>query len=180
MLGFGGAGRAILSFLLRDFKKKHQIQIFNRSPVNLKDAKKGDVSICSLNEIHKTTPILIPLHPRTKLKIKELGIKLNVNIIEPVGYFDMMELLKKCELVLTDSGGLQKEAYFFKKNCVTMRNETEWVELIENKVNIIVGSEKDKIVSGVKKMLKQQSDFTIDLYGNGNACKVITSEITTK
>ena len=147
---------------------------------NTDNEKKLKSIICSLNEIHKTTPILIPLHPRTKLKIKELGIKLNVNIIEPVGYFDMMELLKKCELVLTDSGGLQKEAYFFKKNCVTMRNETEWVELIENKVNIIVGSKKDKIVSGVKQMLKQESDFTMDLYGNGNACEVITKEITKK
>ncbi len=134
----------------------------------------------SLNEIHKTTPIVLPLHPRTKLKIQELGLNLNVNIIDPVGYFDMMELLKKCALVLTDSGGLQKEAYFFKKNCVTMRDETEWVELIEKKVNIIVGSEKDKIVNGVNLMLNQKSDFTSDLYGNGNACNIIVKEISNK
>ena len=74
--------------------------------------------VASLNEIHKNIPVVIPLHPRTKLKIKELGVKLNVKVINPVGYFDMMELLKNCSLVMTDSGGLQKEAYFFKKNCV--------------------------------------------------------------
>ena len=132
----------------------------------------------SLNEIHETTPIVLPLHPRTKLKMQELGIKLNVKIIDPVGYFDMMELLKKCTLVLTDSGGLQKEAYFFKKNCVTMRDETEWVELLENRVNVIVGSEKDKIINGVNLMLNQKSDFKIDLYGNGNACDIIVKEIS--
>ncbi len=136
--------------------------------------------VSSLNEIHKNNPIILPLHPRTKLKIKELGIKLNVNTIDPVGYFDMIELLKNCDLVLTDSGGLQKEAYFFKKNCVTMRDETEWVELIENKVNIIVGSEKKKMVNGVEQMLAQKSNFTTDLYGNGNACDMIVKEISKK
>ena len=147
---------------------------------NTDNERKLKSIVSSLNEIHKTTPIILPLHPRTKLKIKELGIELNVNIVEPVGYFDMMELLKNCELVLTDSGGLQKEAYFFKKNCVTMRNETEWVELTENKVNIIVGSEKDKIVKGVQQMLAQKRDFSTNHYGIGNACEIIVKEISQK
>ncbi len=131
----------------------------------------------ALNETHKTTPVVLPLHPRTKNKIESLGIKLDVNLIDPVGYFDMIELLKNCSLVMTDSGGLQKEAYFFKKNCVTMRDQTEWVELIENGVNVLVGADKKKIIDGVANMLVVTSDFSVDLYGNGLACENIVSEI---
>ena len=89
----------------------------------------------------------------------------------------MIELLKKCTLVMTDSGGLQKEAFFFKKNCVTMREQTEWVELVENKVNVLVGSDTKKIIAGVEQMLEQQADFTIDLYGKGKACENIIQEL---
>ena len=78
---------------------------------------------------------------------------------------------------MTDSGGLQKEAFFFKKNCVTMRDQTEWVELIENKVNILVGADKERIVSGTTQMLNKESDFHIDLYGNGRACENIAENL---
>ena len=121
--------------------------------------------------------MVLPLHPRTKGKIEALGIDLKVKLIEPVGYFDMIELLKKCSLVMTDSGGLQKEAFFFKKNCVTMRDQTEWVELIENNVNVLVGSNGNKIKAEIERMLSQQSNFNIDLYGNGNACKNIVTNL---
>ena len=78
---------------------------------------------------------------------------------------------------MTDSGGLQKEAFFFKKNCITMRDQTEWVELIENEVNILVGADKEKIIDGVNDMINKNSDFTIDLYGNGKACENITNTL---
>jgi UDP-GlcNAc3NAcA epimerase len=131
----------------------------------------------ALNETHKTTPIVLPLHPRTKGKIESLDLKLEVHLIDPVGYFDMIELLKNCSLVMTDSGGLQKEAYFFKKNCVTMRDQTEWVELLENNVNILVGADKQNILIGVDSMLNKQSNFDLDLYGNGKACENIVNEM---
>ena len=133
--------------------------------------------ISALNKINKETPIILPLHPRTKNKILGLNIELNFKTIDPVGYFDMIELLKKCALVITDSGGLQKEAYFFKKNCVTMRDQTEWIELLENKVNILVGADENKIINGVKEMLSRNSNFEIDLYGNGKACDIIAEEL---
>ena len=133
--------------------------------------------INALNTINKTVPVVLPLHPRTKGKIADLGLKMEFNTITPVGYFDMIELLKKCTLVMTDSGGLQKEAFFFKKNCVTMREQTEWVELVENKVNVLVGSDTQKIIQGVEQMLEQQADFTIDLYGSGKACENIIQEL---
>jgi UDP-GlcNAc3NAcA epimerase len=131
----------------------------------------------ALNEIHKTTPIVLPLHPRTKGKIENLGIELKVKLIDPVGYFDMIELLKKCSLVMTDSGGLQKEAFFFKKNCVTIRDQTEWIELLENDVNILAEAKKESIVNSVNLMLNKKSDFSVDLYGKGLACKNIVNEI---
>lgn len=133
--------------------------------------------INALNTINKTIPVVLPLHPRTKGKIADLGLKMEFNTIAPVGYFDMIELLKKCTLVMTDSGGLQKEAFFFKKNCVTMREQTEWVELVENKVNVLVGSDTQKIIQGVEQMLQNQADFTIDLYGSGKACENIVLQL---
>ncbi len=132
----------------------------------------------ALNEINLTTPVVLPLHPRTKKIILGLGLTLNFKTIDPVGYFDMIELLKKCSLVMTDSGGLQKEAYFFKKNCVTLRDQTEWVELIENGVNVLVGADKNSIIKETKTMLAKSSNFSIDLYGSGKACERIAMELT--
>lgn len=133
--------------------------------------------ITAINEISKTIPVVLPLHPRTKKIIETNGLTLNAKVIAPVGYFDMIELLKNCSLVMTDSGGLQKEAYFFKKNCVTMRDQTEWVELVENQVNVLVGADESKIVEAVNKMLDTKSNFTIDLYGNGEATRRIAKDI---
>lgn len=144
---------------------------------NTDDPKRLTEIVEALNEIHETTPVVLPLHPRTKGKIEALAIDLKVKLIDPVGYFDMIELLKKCALVMTDSGGLQKEAFFFKKNCVTMRDQTEWVELIENNVNVLVGANGEKIKEEANRMLSQQSNFEINLYGNGNACENIVNEI---
>jgi UDP-GlcNAc3NAcA epimerase len=128
----------------------------------------------ALNEIHENIcPIVLPLHPRTKAKLAKFELNLNVTLIEPVGYFDMIELIKNSSLVMTDSGGLQKEAFFFEKNCVTIRDQTEWVELIKSGVNVLVGASKSKIIEQSKIMLNQKSNFSTDLYGNGNACNNI-------
>lgn len=130
----------------------------------------------ALNEIHSTIcPIVLPLHPRTRAKLKDHDLKLNVTLIDPVGYFDMIELIKNSSLVMTDSGGLQKEAFFFEKNCVTMRDQTEWVELIEVGVNVLVGADSAEIKKEAERMLTKSSDFTIDLYGKGMACQNIVN-----
>lgn len=133
--------------------------------------------IKALNKIHETTPILLPLHPRTKNKIEALDIELKVKTIDPVGYFDMIELLKNTSLVVTDSGGLQKEAFFFKKNCVTLRDETEWVELIDHEVNVLSKPIEEEIINNIEQMLIKNSNFDINLYGNGEACQLICEEI---
>lgn len=135
-------------------------------------------SICNaLNEISKTYQVVLPLHPRTKKLLEKTGLKLNFQTIEPVGYFDMLSLLENTEVVLTDSGGLQKEAYFFKKPCITMRDQTEWVELLEAGVNVLTGSNGNKIMEAVWEMKQKKLSFDQLLYGNGNAAAVIAEDL---
>lgn len=135
--------------------------------------------IMALNIISDTYRVVVPIHPRTKKIIEKYNLAISFDIIEPVGYFDMIELLKHCKLVLTDSGGLQKEAFFFKKYCVTLRDETEWVELVESGYNYLAGSDCDRIVSLCGTAIEKKSNFTDTLYGDGDAsykiCQAITS-----
>lgn len=131
----------------------------------------------ALNSLHETTRIVMPLHPRTKKMLEHHGLTLKLDLIDPVGYFDMIELLKNCSLVMTDSGGLQKEAYFFSKNCVTLRDETEWIELVENGFNVLAGANRDIIVSSANEMMNKESDFSMNLYGKGNAGELIVEEL---
>jgi UDP-GlcNAc3NAcA epimerase len=90
-------------------------------------------------------PIIFPIHPRTRNVIKELCIKLPENVISlnPVGYYEMLYLLKSCLFVITDSGGLQKEAFFAKKKCFTLREQTEWVETLSNNWNTLLNPSSD-------------------------------------
>ncbi|MFJ7009510.1 non-hydrolyzing UDP-N-acetylglucosamine 2-epimerase [Pseudomonas putida] len=113
--------------------------------------------------------IILPLHPRTRNKIKSLGVEVagNIIIVEPVGYLEMNWLESNCTLIATDSGGVQKEAYFHGKHCVTLRDETEWVELVQSGVNTLVGASTDKIANAVR--ASTASAFEQNLYGNGDA-----------
>ncbi len=132
--------------------------------------------VAALNTIHTSVmPVILPLHPRTKKKLAEHQLDLKVSTIDPVGYFDMINLLQKCQLVMTDSGGLQKEAFFFAKNCITMRDQTEWTELVKHGVNVLVGADKEKIITQTQQMLQAGNDFTIDLYGGGKASERIAA-----
>lgn len=127
----------------------------------------------SLDKINEILPVILPLHPRTLAKIKSNNIKTSVQIMEPLGYFDMLQFLSHCELVLTDSGGLQKEAYMCEKPCVTLRNETEWIELVDCGVNRLVGTSIEKIISATKDFMIHKPEFKKGLYGNGNAAHQI-------
>ena len=119
----------------------------------------------------------MPLHPRTKSYLESHNIRLEVKIIEPQGYFDMLSLLKHCKLVMTDSGGLQKEAYFFQKNCITLRDQTEWVELVRADVNTLTGADQTAILSAFRKLESQPFLSTAELYGKGNAASLIAKKL---
>jgi UDP-GlcNAc3NAcA epimerase len=129
----------------------------------------------ALNKINKEKRVILPLHPRTRKILNETGLTLDFDPIEPVGYFDILELLKNASLVMTDSGGMQKEAYFFKKYCITLRDETEWVELVENKVNTLVGADTDKIISNFKNFTDKPFPLVESLYGDGHSAEKILS-----
>ncbi len=133
--------------------------------------------INAYNELSKDFKIILPLHPRTQKIIKESLINLDFDIIDPVGYFDMIQLIKNSEFIITDSGGLQKEAFFFKKYCITTRDETEWVELVENGFNVVVGANKEKIILEVQKVSQKTANFDMDLYGNGKASENIVKNL---
>lgn len=145
---------------------------------NTDDPKRLTSIFNALAEISNEIPIILPLHPRTKMKIENLKFKIeNLSIIEPIGYLEMIYLLQNCSLVMTDSGGLQKEAFFFEKPCVTLRDETEWLELVEHGFNEVVGADEDKIISGYQKMSRIKNNYNINLYGNGEASKKIIAEL---
>jgi len=131
----------------------------------------------ALEEIAQTKQVILPLHPRTKKILAELDIDTaNLSIIDPVGYLKMVWLIDNCSLVMTDSGGLQKEAFFFHKPCITLRDETEWVELVEHNFNILVGADKEKILEAYRNMKTFQSK-ELNLYGGGKASETIIREI---
>ena len=131
----------------------------------------------AINEINAVVPVVLPLHPRTRKILAVEGLLPECIIIDPVGYFDMIELIKNSSLVMTDSGGLQKEAYFFSRFCITLRDETEWTELVENGFNYLVGADKEKIVTIALKYLDQKLTSNIDLYGKGYASENIVNAI---
>ncbi len=89
----------------------------------------------------------------------------------------MISLIKHCKLILTDSGGLQKEAFFFDKFCITLREETEWTELVENGYNFICGTSKFKINTTFNSLLNQKFPLKLNLYGNGLASTLIVNEL---
>jgi len=140
-------------------------------PERLKNIMEG------LEEVNSKLPVYLPLHPRTKAKLASLGIKPTFNIIDPVGYYDMIQLLANSSLVLTDSGGLQKEAYLCDKPCVTLRDETEWVELVESGVNKLVGSDKNAIVNSSFDFTSTKVSFPKFLYGDGKSSAQIADII---
>ena len=120
---------------------------------------------------------VLPLHPRTKKMLKEAGLAFekHVKVIPPIGYKDMLRLEAECDAVLTDSGGVQKEAYFFGKPCITMRDQTEWVETVETGWNKLTGAESDKISSALVSIYKPNE--RPDLYGTGDSGKEILNII---
>ena len=89
----------------------------------------------------------------------------------------MIALQQHCDLIITDSGGMQKEAYFFNKPSVVLRTETEWVEIVEEGAAITVGADKEKIIDGVKAMLSARKTHFTSLYGDGKAAEFIAKEI---
>jgi UDP-GlcNAc3NAcA epimerase len=123
--------------------------------------------INALNSVEE--PIVFPVHPRTRRAMREVDCRLNplVRLIDPVDYLEMVALSESARMILTDSGGLQKEAYWLGVPCLTLRDETEWVETVDAGWNILVGADSEKIIEAVHSFLPPSSHPT--LYGDGSA-----------
>ena len=127
-----------------------------------------------------TIPVVCPLHPHTRKSLEAIDYPTEsspIQFIEPVGYLEMLYLLDHCTLVMTDSGGLQKEAYYMRKHCVTLRNETEWTELVGCGYNHVVGTEPAAILQTVQNLMDVPPVFPIALYGDSHAAEIIAETL---
>lgn len=140
---------------------------------NTDDLKRLQSILKALNEIGKKIPVILPLHPRTRkmIKIHHFISKAQwVRLIDPVSYLNMLMLEKNARAILTDSGGVQKEAYWLRVPCITFRNETEWIETVKSGWNVLVGTGTQNILMGLKSLEREKpSRKGRDLFGDGKA-----------
>lgn len=134
-----------------------------------------------LSDLSEHMPVVLPLHPRTKQVLEKHQMLSNFNsglmLIEPVGYFDMIQLESNAAVILTDSGGVQKEAYFFEVPCITLRQETEWVELVEHGYNRLVRFDRKHIVENAFSALNNSYDWKTHIYGDGQTSDKIIDKL---
>jgi UDP-GlcNAc3NAcA epimerase len=127
-------------------------------------------------------PVVLPIHPRTRARLAQMGLDMppNVHVIDPVGYLEMVWLEMNCRLVITDSGGVQKEAFFHGKPCVTLRDETEWTELVELGVNQLVGVDPKRIATSLRIAIDSTCFINKEVYGSGKSGLRVVQYFLTK
>ncbi|MFA6291137.1 MAG: UDP-N-acetylglucosamine 2-epimerase (non-hydrolyzing) [Victivallales bacterium] len=134
----------------------------------------------AVNKISEKMPVLYPVHPRTRKFLKEYGLSFsgNVRLVPPVGYLEMILLENHASFILTDSGGVQKEAFFYRVPCITMREETEWIETVELGWNKITGADSKKIIAAFADFAENRpSKTSAKPYGNGDAASKIVDRL---
>lgn len=149
---------------------------------NTDDAERLADLLACLNFAAEELPVVLPLHPRTRQAIERMGLvqKLSsrIKLIEPVGYLDMVMLEMHARVVTTDSGGVQKEAYFHRTPCITLRKETEWVELVDSGWNVLAGRDQVKFRGAFRAALNNSlPEWSADLYGDGHAAEDILRQL---
>ena len=146
---------------------------------NTDDPSRLKQIIQALNKLSSSINILLPVHPRLLRTLQSLPLSPNINCIKPVSYLDMLKLLTACRLVITDSGGLQKEAFFAKRHCITIRPDTEWTELILLGVNtLLTGSPISLPELALNKLSSAYPTMSINPYGDGLAAVRILESLT--
>ncbi len=142
------------SKVLKQFglNQKGYLVVTVHRPVNTDNRENLESILSALEE--SGLPVLFPVHPRTKKMLKEYGLwgylPANVIATEPLGYLDMLEIMAHARKILTDSGGMQKEAYLLGVPCITLRDTTEWVETVKDGWNVLVGAKKEMIVEMIR------------------------------
>lgn len=146
---------------------------------NTDDPKRLSRLLSALREIAREIPVVLPLHPRTRKKLEQQDTETSVeglNLIEPLPYLEMQRLLISAQLVLTDSGGIQKEAYFHAIPCITLRDETEWLETVELGWNHLVGADPEKILAAFRNIDRPATGRELP-YGDGKAAVKIVNQL---
>lgn len=147
---------------------------------NTNDTKKLFNIFTALERLCSIMPVIMPLHPRTRKwmdsHFPEFLQKTSITLMEPMGFLDMIRLEKNARLIMTDSGGIQKEAFFYRIPCVTLREETEWVETVELKWNRLVSpNQSDDIFHAAVEAIDSQGIVNVYPYGTGTAAKQIAN-----
>jgi len=147
-------------------------------PRNADDPGRLRAILSALEEVGADRPVILLAHPRTRKAMDALGYRPGpgLRIVEPVGYLDMLALERHARLILTDSGGVQKEAYLFNIPCLTLREETEWVETVEAGWNLLVGADRAAIVRAAREL--RPVGAPPPLFGDGHASERITALLT--
>ena len=149
---------------------------------NTDDEERLESVFLGLAQVGKDVPIILPLHPRSRAALSKRALLKEiaqfVRVIEPVGYLDMIMLEKNARLVVTDSGGVQKEAFFFEVPCLTLRNQTEWSELVELGWNRIVPPiSTQRVADSVRTALSWTPQACVNPFGDGHSAERIASII---
>lgn len=139
--------------------------------------------MAELEALARLTRVVMPIHPRTLKVLSDCNISAqNILFMEPTGYLDMIKLERNSKLIITDSGGVQKEAFFHKKPCITLRTETEWVELVETGHNVLfppISDNTRSLTECVESLTSiSQHSFSGSLYGDGHSAELILAEIS--
>jgi len=147
-------------------------------PRNTDDKKNLTAIIEAFRESGKT--VVFPVHPRTKKYLQYYGlwesVSENIRFLDPLGYIDMLQLMNNAKKILTDSGGIQKEAYVMGVPCITMRENTEWIETLVGGWNVLVGADKEKILAAILTDVRTNTDNTV--FGEGDAAQKIVRIIS--
>lgn len=160
-------------------KKSYYLATVHRAE-NTDDSRRLKGIVEAFNEIASADcPVILPLHPRTIARVENYKLKFEkaVKVIEPVAYLEMAALETNARVIFTDSGGVQKEAYWFGVPCVTLRDETEWVETVESGRNTLAGADKDNIIKSLGSGDKLREENSSPIYGNGDASQKIINSL---
>ena len=149
---------------------------------NTDDPERLENIIQAMKQIAEGIPVVWPIHPRTRLAIRRLGIDLSttgITIVDPVGYLDMVMLEKCSRVIVTDSGGVQKEAFFHAIPCLTLRDQTEWKELVNMGWNTLASpSSVESVLAGFSETVDpERQRASGNPYGNGNSAGIISEII---
>ncbi len=148
---------------------------------NTDEPPRLDAILSALATISETMPVVLPLHPRTRKLVADYGLQSKlggVQVVDPLSFLDMVALEQAARLILTDSGGVQKEAFFYGVPCITMRDETEWVETVKSGMNRLVGASQRAILEATEKVLRSEIVQSDSLpYGEGHAARKIVDSL---